>query len=109
MSQKRSGSLRGEVGEAGLELVGRTLQALDAVRRALYLVCWSAVRAGGGWGAWFGEGRMKGVRMGLVLPSQVAFSGVCSEEVEVMAVLRGRVELLVDGSWSIMEPFWSTA
>ena len=55
---------------------------------------------------------MKGVRTGLVLPSQVAFSAasVCVE-VEVRAVLSGSVEPLVDdGSCSsIVVPFWSRA
>ena len=49
MSQKRSGSVIGAVvaAEAGLELVGSTVQALAVVRRALYLVCWSAVKGAG--------------------------------------------------------------
>ena len=48
VSQKRSESVRAAVGVGDLRVVERTVQDLTVVRRALYLVCWSGVRAGGG-------------------------------------------------------------
>ena len=59
----------GAVGVGDLEVVGRTVQDLAVVRRVVYLVCWSGVRASWVGGLKFEGGKRNGVRTGLMLPS----------------------------------------
>lgn len=66
--------MSGETGASGLDVVGMEGQNCALLRRELYLVCWSAVRAGRVAGVDDGIGWMKGVLTGVVEPSTVALS-----------------------------------
>lgn len=94
MSHMRSESVRGAVGEEGLEVVGRTVHDLAVVRREVYLVSWSGVRGFEGVGVMAEEGLMMGVTIGLVEPSIEAFSRVA---VDVRGALLSRLPFSVFG------------